>query len=414
MSVMRKEEPGLKLVSRKPMWLLQIRRGELRIVKDLAELKRLVLERRVDRGALLYPITDDASPVGEMTELAPLFEASGRPASVAGSDGVDLERSFGSEEVPYLDSISPLGATETAFGDEFDAPPRSRGPQVLITLVVLAALGGGGYLAFQRMRPAVVATAPAPASAPAAPAVPTSAPPPAPVAAAVPPPPAPEPAPALPSEPALPAATPSPAAAAAPAPAPAAEPAPAAAAAPAPAPAVVAVAKPEPAVKAEPAAKPEPAARSAPAEKPEPAAKPAAAAKVAAAPAPAAALAQRSYEDLVAEGDRAIEAGRTARAKTLFEQASRQRPTGAAALGGLGYVALDKGDARSALSFFQRAFQHDASFAPALFGLGEAYRELGRRAEALTAFRLYLTRFPSHREANAARRQVEQLGAQGR
>jgi tetratricopeptide (TPR) repeat protein len=127
-------------------------------------------------------------------------------------------------------------------------------------------------------------------------------------------------------------------------------------------------------------------------------------------PARAPVVAHKNYEGLIREGDRLIETGKTKRAMALFEEAAKLRPDGVAALTGMGYGWLDRGDAKRAASLFQQAMLIDGHFGPALFGLGEAYRELGRKGEALTAFRLYLTRFPNSREANAARRQIDQLG----
>jgi tetratricopeptide (TPR) repeat protein len=139
----------------------------------------------------------------------------------------------------------------------------------------------------------------------------------------------------------------------------------------------------------------------APAARPEP---------VKAEPAHPAAPVKRNYESLIREGNKLIEGGKTKRAMALFEEATKLRPDGVAALTGMGYGWLDRGDAKRAASMFQQAMLKDGHYAPALFGLGEAYREMGRKGEALTAFRLYLSRFPSSREASAARRQIEQLG----
>jgi tetratricopeptide (TPR) repeat protein len=412
-------------------WLLQIRRGELRLIQDLSELIRLVLERRVDRQALLYPLTEEPRSIGEMPELAELFNSEATPApKLAGSDSVggsDGDSSFGQDEVPYLDTISPLGSTEDAFGDYY-APPRRRAPAVLGVLALVAAVGGGAYyLALQRNATPAVAVA-----ASAAPAAPTPAPAPTPPPALPPPvaaqppaptPPAPAPAPAAPAAAVAPIPTPAPAPAAAAAvsalpPWPEAkaeakaeakpEPKKAAAAAPAKA---VALASTKPATEIErPAPTPAPRGRATREARAEagPAPRPAPAAE----PKPAGASA-RSYQDLVREGDQLIEAGKTNKALALFEEANRVRPDGAAALAGMAYAWLDRGDTRRAVSLFQRAVRNDGNYAPALFGLGEAYREQGQRGEAVETFRRYVSRFPSDKEANAARRQVEQLSGGG-
>jgi hypothetical protein len=370
------QEPGSQ------RWLLQIRRGELRLVTDLAELIRLVLERRVERTSLLYRITEEPRAISEVPELAELFDAPLTPPPQAAYREVSGTFDPNGDEVPDLESISPLGSTADAFGEDYYEVPRSRWPAVLLAIAGLAVVGGGGYLALRHSGSisAPLAAVPPPA--------PTVLPPP--VAAT------PEPTPAPP-----PTAIPPPVATPAPAPTP--PPAPVAAKPPEPPPAPPPAAEAPPPREAPPAAN-EPSktrpvhtqvAHAAPA-RPEP-------------PAPAGAS-HRSYESLIREGDKLIEAGKTKRAMSLFEEASKLRPDGVAALTGMGYGWLDLGDAKRAASLFQQAMLKDGHYAPALFGLGEAYRELGRKGEAVTAFRLYLNRFPSSREANAARRQIEQLG----
>src|SRR4051794_7800114 len=82
-------------------WLLQIRRGELRLITDLAELIRLVLERRVDRNSLLYRISEEPRAIADVPELAELFDAPTTPAPQTRRD-VSGEHSFDpdSDEVP--------------------------------------------------------------------------------------------------------------------------------------------------------------------------------------------------------------------------------------------------------------------------------------------------------------------------
>jgi hypothetical protein len=196
-------------------WLLQIRRGELRLVTDLAELIRLVLERRVERTSLLYRITEEPRAIADVPELAELFDAPKTPPPQAAHREVSGTFDPDSDEVPDLESISPLGSTADAFGDDYYEVPRSRWPAALLVVVGLAVVGGGGYLALRHTGaiapplaavpplapvtlPPPVAAAPAPAPTPPpaaipAPPAPEPTPPPAPVAAK-----APEPTPAPP------------------------------------------------------------------------------------------------------------------------------------------------------------------------------------------------------------------------
>src|SRR6185436_18729803 len=197
-------------------WLLQIRRGELRLINDLAELIRLVLERRVDRTALLYRISEHPRAIADVPELAELFDSpSTPPPRLSGPDAVSGSFDPNSNDVPDLESISPLGSTDTAFGDYYDEVPRSRAPAAFLVLIGLAALGGGGYFVLRHngstsaplaavpapapppvTLPPPAASAPAPTPAPTAAATPAPAPEPAPTPAASLPPPAPTPTPA--------------------------------------------------------------------------------------------------------------------------------------------------------------------------------------------------------------------------
>jgi len=349
-------------------WVLQIRRGELLLVQDLGEIKRLIAERRIDPEALLYEVANSRS-VGSLPEFADLFDPTAKQSAASeaasGDRASDDRAPFPTEEVPYLDSISPLGATEDAFGDDYE-PVQRRTPIIFAATAALVLVGAGGYFALRHPSPpasmAALVIAPTPVSPPPKAITPAQEPPP-PVAPA----PAPTPAAATPS--AIPIEPPAP---------PAQEPA-----------------APTPTAAVEVAAK-HPAAATPGRETP-----------VQGGPRPA----QRTYDDLVREGDKQLEKGHSKRAMELFEEASRIHPEGAEALAGMAYGWLDRGDAQRAIPLFMHALKQNDSLAPALFGLGTAYREQGRRNEALETFRRYLVRFPGQQEANAARHQIEQLSA---
>ena len=103
-----------------------------------------------------------------------------------------------------------------------------------------------------------------------------------------------------------------------------------------------------------------------------------------------------SYEQLVIDGDKALENGASGRALRLFERALKLQPDGAEALAGLGYVNLDRQRAEAAVSYFRRSLAV-SPYAPAIFGMGEAYRALGDRTRALEAYQRYLARFAQRR-----------------
>ncbi len=131
-------------------------------------------------------------------------------------------------------------------------------------------------------------------------------------------------------------------------------------------------------------------------------------ARAVAEPEPADGDQSKSYERLVGEADRAIENGGTARAEKLYEKALKANPTGAGALSGMGYAALDRGRTAQAVSYFRRALASQP-YPPAVFGLAEASRALGNDEEALEHYKKYLDMAPGGQDATAAQRQLKAL-----
>ncbi|MCG5053977.1 MAG: zinc-ribbon domain-containing protein [Myxococcales bacterium] len=115
------------------------------------------------------------------------------------------------------------------------------------------------------------------------------------------------------------------------------------------------------------------------------------------------------YEPLVAAADRLLENGAPDRAFRLYDKALKQKPQGAEALAGLGYVMLDKSRPKPALGFFERALAEAPSYGPALFGMGEALRAEGRVDQAIEMYRRYLQVNAAGEDAPAARRQLQVL-----
>lgn len=116
-----------------------------------------------------------------------------------------------------------------------------------------------------------------------------------------------------------------------------------------------------------------------------------------------------SYERLVADADRLLERGKSAKAEKLYAQALELRPDGVAALTGVGYVLLDRQRHFKAIETFRRALVAQPAFGPALFGIAESYRARGDTAQALGAYRQYLAIAPAGVDAPAARRQIAEL-----
>jgi predicted Zn finger-like uncharacterized protein len=128
------------------------------------------------------------------------------------------------------------------------------------------------------------------------------------------------------------------------------------------------------------------------------------------APAPEAGPARpKTYERLIAEGDRALENGQTAKAQKMYDDALKLQPSGVAAIAGSAYLLLDRQRPLAAISLFKRALGIAPTFPGALFGLGEAYRAQGQNGAALEAYKRYLVAAPNGQDAPAARRQVRDL-----
>ncbi len=120
----------------------------------------------------------------------------------------------------------------------------------------------------------------------------------------------------------------------------------------------------------------------------------------------------RSYEQLVAEADRALENGNTGKAEKAVAEALRLQPSGVAAVTSSGFVMLDKQKPLAAIGQFKRALNLAPNYPQALFGLGEAYRSAGDTAQAVDAYKKYLAAAPGSPDAPAARRQIRDLESQ--
>jgi tetratricopeptide repeat protein len=381
--------------------MLTTEEGKTHRFRDSQTLQKWVVERRVTRADRVCPPGGAWRRLGDVDELRPFFDvvaqADRAAAAARGTRPTRPEtpRASGSSR-PYvsadLDDDDVLGGRSRrpvlsgAFNDDISTDDdlamagigaRHPGRKLLIGLVVVF-VGLAAYLGFRGTAglhlPGIGPASP-PSAAPLPPPVAT-----APAAApAAPPPVATAPA-AVPAAPVVPAA-----------PLPASPPPIAAA----PAPAALA-----PKAPAGPVAK-------APAEESAPS-RPGAPHELAA----GGDAHPRSYEHLIAEADRAIENGQTAKAQKLYDEALKLQPSGVAAVTGSAYVLLDRQKPLAAIDTFKRALGAAPSFAPALFGLAEAYRLEGEPAPAIAAYKRYLEASPSGADAPAARRQIRELESQ--
>jgi predicted Zn finger-like uncharacterized protein len=404
-------------------WMLTTDEGKSHRFRDPTTLQKWIVERRVGRNDRVSPPGGTWRRLGDMDELRPFFEVvdqadrsaaaarlgrptapetpgrkSAAPTYTSHDDDDDDVLSNGGrrgrggrgglaqmqgQPSERLDSEVTAGIGDPDEDANLLRPPRT-GLKVAVGALILGLAGVAAYLGNSAgLSSSAKETASAPAPEPAKPA--PAAPPPAPAAAAKP---ASAPPPGTPPAHAPSAAAPSP-------PVPTPAPKPTHAAAPKAAEQPVAGQQEEKADKGD---------RSAPAKQGSDTSR--------AGASDTGSGRGRSYEQLVADGDRALENGNTAKAQKMFDEALRLQPDGVSAMTGAGYVLLDRQKPLAAIGMFKRALSSAPAFPQALFGLGEAYRSQGDPTQAVEAYRRYLSAAPGGPDAPAARRQIRDLEGQ--
>jgi predicted Zn finger-like uncharacterized protein len=395
--------PGPTTEMAAPSWVLTTEEGKTHRFRDPTTLQKWIVERRVGRNDRVTPPGASPRRLGDMDELRAFFDLvdqADRAASARVARPTEPEtpqrlsaagRGYSSPDFEDDDVLSSgrrsRGGAQRARASRLDSdiaadlstmgmddsmsivlPQRNIARKIGLGILAAGLVAGGFYFGTRSNGPAkTTATAPTPSP---------------PVAAA----------PAAPTPP-QPTVTPAPAPPAITPPSNAVPP-PSAAPPPGPAPAATAKTTPD----------------DLPAE-PVPAARPSGRAP-AAAPAEASNGRPRSYEQLVAEANRALENGNTAKAQKFVDEALRLQPSGVAAVTASAYVLLDKRKPLAAVGEFKRALNNSPNFPQALFGVGEAYRSAGDTAQAIDAYKRYLAAAPGGEDAPAARRQLRELEAQ--
>jgi predicted Zn finger-like uncharacterized protein len=395
--------PGPTTEMAAPAWLLTTEEGKTHRFRDPTTLQKWIVERRVGRNDRVTPPGGGARRLGDMDELRPFFDLVDQADRASAARGVRQTqpetpqrltagaRGYASHDEDdddvmgrqsrggprssrgRLDSEITAGLSGMGIDDSMGIvlPQRRTGLKIVGGLAFAGVLFGVWYFGWKSggaSKTVVTAPAAAPAAAP---------------PATAPPPPAPAPAPAPAVAPPTP--PPAPVAAAAPTPAP-------------PAPAPAAHAPPPEDVPSEPLPPPRDARSSG--RTPPSAAAPDTAGK------------PRGYESLVAEADRALENGNTAKAQKFIDEALKLQPNGVAAVTSSAYLLLDKHKPLASIGEFKRALNLSPGFSQALFGLGEAYRAAGEPGQAVDAYKRYLEASPGGADAPAARRQVRELESQ--
>lgn len=115
---------------------------------------------------------------------------------------------------------------------------------------------------------------------------------------------------------------------------------------------------------------------------------------------------------LLADGQRALQAGNPARARAKFHQVLEHDRANVEAITGLGWSLLATGQAAAATAQFRKAISFNPGYGDAYIGLGKAERDVGNTDAALDAYQRYLDRFPGGPKASIARYQSDNIKRQ--
>ncbi|MCS7173182.1 MAG: tetratricopeptide repeat protein [Armatimonadetes bacterium] len=124
---------------------------------------------------------------------------------------------------------------------------------------------------------------------------------------------------------------------------------------------------------------------------------------------------ESGFEELLARGERLLEAGELQEAEALLREAVACEPRSARAHSKLGAALARQGRYQEAAAVLHRAIELDPRYAPAYTNLGAVYHEQGRLEEALQAYRKALEVDPeywiAHQNLAALYRQLGDYGA---
>lgn len=134
-----------------------------------------------------------------------------------------------------------------------------------------------------------------------------------------------------------------------------------------------------------------------------------------AAPAPSQGLGDLSRFDidaLMRLGHQATRRGRHDRAVSVYSEALTRKPGRVEVHYQRAMALLRLGSASRARAAFQRCSELSAAYAPCRYGAARALEALGQASDAITAYRVYLARYPNSSQVSSVERRLERLGAQ--
>ncbi len=122
-------------------------------------------------------------------------------------------------------------------------------------------------------------------------------------------------------------------------------------------------------------------------------------------------LSRYDVDALMRLGHYSTRKGRHDRAVSVYSEALIRKPGRVEVHYERAMALLRLGDARRARAAFQRCNELSAAYAPCRYGAARALEALGQTSEAISAYRAYLTQYPTSSQVGAVERRLERLGA---
>ncbi len=120
----------------------------------------------------------------------------------------------------------------------------------------------------------------------------------------------------------------------------------------------------------------------------------------------------KTFDQLMAEGERLRARDKSAAALAVFAKAAEMKPNRVEPQSSGGFALLDLGKMADAEQAFKGALQVNPRYGPALIGMAEASKGLGKKAQAIEYYEKYLEVLPNGSEAKMAAGAIARLKGQ--